>query len=160
MMTHLWDRGRRYRVRLQSALVALLVAVAGIHGAGAQGEGLADQAHSLRAVPADAAFYSTSLRLKEQWDIFLASTTYERLMEVPLMQLAKMQIEFQWQQNPDATLAKIRDYFQSDEGAQTRAIVRQMFSAEVFLYGGEDMGKVLLLFAELNAINRAAGIEA
>src|SRR5574337_2007650 len=31
---------------------------------------LAEQAHSLKKVPADAAFYSASLRLKEQWHAF------------------------------------------------------------------------------------------
>ena len=59
----------------------------------AQAADLAEQAHSLRKVPADAAFYSSSLRLKEQWDAFVGSKAYGKLMEIPLVQLAKMQVD-------------------------------------------------------------------
>ena len=58
-------------------------------------------------VPADAAFYSASLRLKEQLDIFLESNAYAKLMEIPLVQLAKMQVEFQWQQAALPGVARI-----------------------------------------------------
>src|SRR4051812_165018 len=74
---------------------------------------LADQAHSLRKVPADAVFYSASLRLKEQWDIFLGSKAYAKLMEIPLIQLGKMQAGFQWQQASQPAIVQVRDYIAS-----------------------------------------------
>jgi hypothetical protein len=159
MATQLCDRGFDWARRVAMATM-FSAAFGAMRGEVVRAEGVADQAHSLRAVPATAAFYSASLRLEEQWKTFVESNTYDRLMEVPIFQMAKMQIQFQWQSNPDPTLGEIRDYFQSEEGERTLAIMRQMFADEVFLYGGEDIAQVLSLFAELNSINRAAGIEA
>jgi hypothetical protein len=86
----------RSRVLRQFAMQRIAVATLFITSLAAatahiRAAGLVEQAHSLRAVPEDAAFYSASLRLKEQLDIFLNSKTYQRLMEIPVLQLAKMQ---------------------------------------------------------------------
>ena len=79
---------------------------------------LSEQAKSLKVVPADAAYYSASLRLKEQLDTFLGSNAYQRLMNIQLVQLAKGQIEFQWQAQSLPAIKTAREYIESDEGQQ------------------------------------------
>jgi hypothetical protein len=121
---------------------------------------LSEQAHSLKSVPADTAFYSASLRLKEQWNIFRDSKAYSKLMEIPLVQLVKMQAAFQFQQSPEPTVAKIREYFASDEGKESIEVLKEMFSEEVFAYGGNDITQMFQLFMELNNVRRTAQLEA
>src|SRR5689334_4260650 len=104
----------------------------------ANGADLADQVHSLKKVPADASFYSASLRFKEQWHAFLDSKAYSKLMEIPFVQIAKQQVSFQWQQSEEPHIAKVREYAQSPAGKDAVAVLREMFSDEGFMYGGSD----------------------
>ena len=86
---------------VRPAILAIVAVAASSQSARAAD--LAEQAHSLRQVPADAAFYSASLRLREQWHVFTGSKAYGKLMEIPLVQLGKMQATFQWQQTNEPT---------------------------------------------------------
>jgi hypothetical protein len=121
---------------------------------------LAEQAHSLNKVPADTAFYSASLRLKEQWDAFTGSKAHAKLMEIPLFQMMKMQIGFYWQQSTEPTMVKIRDYLESPEGKDATSLLHEMFADEVFVYGGNDIAASFKVFMEINAAQRAARLEA
>jgi hypothetical protein len=121
---------------------------------------LAEQARSLRMVPADAAFYSSSLRLKEQFNTLVESKAYQKLMQIPLVQFAKMQAAFQWQQSQDPHIAVLREYIQSPEGQEAVAVLAEMFSDEVFVYGGGDVTQTLKLLMQLNGIQRTAQLEA
>lgn len=160
MKTHPRDNHLVARVRSLASGAAALAGMIFVSLLPAYGEALVDQAHSLRSVPADACFYSASLRLQEQLDVFLESQAYARLLQVPIVQLAKMQITFQWQQSPEPTVAKFRTYYQSPEGQQTAALLKEMFSDEFFCYGGAELADVLEFFSELNGLNRMAQIEA
>jgi hypothetical protein len=122
-----------------------------LRGNGAE---LAEQAHSLKQVPADAAFYSASLRFKEQWHAFLGSKAYAKLMEIPFVQIAKMQVSFQWQQSEEPHVAKVREYVQSPAGQDAVAILREMFSDEGFMYAGSDFAESIKLFMDLNSLRR------
>lgn len=115
---------------------------------------LTDSAKSLRFTPADVAFYSASLRFQEQLDIFVNSRTYERLMQVPVIQLAKMQIAFQWQQLQEPAVVRVRDYFKSADGQQSLAVLKDMFTEEVFVYGSHEWAGILQFFAEFNSMQR------
>ncbi|HEX5472696.1 MAG TPA: hypothetical protein VFW73_12470 [Lacipirellulaceae bacterium] len=127
---------------------------------GAKAADLAEQAHSLRKVPADAAFYSASLRLREQWHAFKSSKAYAKLMEIPLVQFAKMQVEFQWQQSEQPAVAKFRGYVQSPAGQDGVAVLKEMFSDECFVYGGRDIVESLKLFTEFNSLRSTVQLEA
>jgi hypothetical protein len=142
---------------LRGTFVALaMLAFAGLLLEHARGADLAEQAHSLRKVPADVSFYSASMRLKEQWHNFLSSKAYAKLMEIPLVQVAKMQISYQWQQSEEPTISKFRDYFESPAGKDGVAVLKEMFSDEWFMYGGADITESLKLFRELNSIRRTS----
>ena len=120
---------------------------------------LAEHAHSLRKVPADAAFYSANLRIKEQWDAFVASKAYAKLMEIPLFQLAKMQVTFQWQQSTEPTIVEVREYFESPAGQDAVAVLKEMFADEVFAYGGSNITDWIEFFLEMNSMASRINIE-
>ena len=132
---------RNWLIRTTFVSLATL-AFANVWLANARGADLAEQAHSLKKVPADASFYSASLRFKEQWHTFLESKAYAKLMEIPLVQMAKMQVTFQWQQSEQPTIAKVREYVQSPAGQDAVAVLKEMFSDEVFVYGGSDIAEI------------------
>ena len=102
---------------------------------------MAEQAHSLRVVPVDAAFYSASLRLKEQLDIFLESTTYQRLNEIGLVQIGKAQLMLLWQQAAMPQVAEFRQYVESPEGQDALALLKDMFSEEMFVVRQQRRGR-------------------
>ncbi len=148
---------RHLGIRIEFIIFALFAFVALPLSSGL-GADLADQAHSLHKVPADAAFYSASLRLREQWHAFKNSKAYSKLMEIPLIQFAKMQVEFQWQQSEEPTLAKFRDYIQSAPGKDAVAVLKEMFSEETFTYVGSDITESIRLFMELNSLRRSSSV--
>ena len=63
-------------------------------------------------------------------------------MQIPFVQIAKMQITFQWQQSEQPTIAKVREYVQSPTGQDAVAILKEMFSDEGFMYGGSDIARI------------------
>jgi len=141
-----------------ATLLAVFTTVA-IHNRAPAAE-LAEQARSLRMVPQDAAFYSSSLRLKEQLEVFRDSNAYARLMQIPMIQFVKGQIETQWRLAALPAVKEFRDYVESDEGQEVVAVLKEMFSDEVFLYGGKDVTEWLRLFMEMNSIQRTTMREA
>ena len=122
-------------------------------------DGLADQAHSLKLVPADAAVYSASLRVKEQWDNFINSKAYARLMQIPTVQTVKMLATYQLQQSPEPTIAAMRDYLASPQGKDALAVVTEMMSDEIFAYGSADLAELFDLTLRLNAVNRSSQLQ-
>src|SRR3954467_6841380 len=146
---------------IRTLFVALATfAVANVLPADARAADLTEQAHSLKKVPADASFYSANLRFGEQWHTFVQSKAYAKLMEIPLFQMAKMQVTYQWQQSEEPTIAKVREYIQSPAGQDAVAILKEMFSDESFIYGGSDIAETISVFMELNSVRRTAPLEA
>lgn len=146
--------------RRRLAAIAVVLFACSAPAAPVAAADLVEQAHSLKTVPSDAAYYSCSLRLKEQLDIFLESTAYRKLMEIPVVQMAKMQVMFQWQQSSYPAVARFREYFDSAEGQETLALVKEMFTEESFSYASQDIAGTVKLFMQLNNLNRTAKLEA
>ena len=112
-------------------------------------------------MPVDAAFYSASLRLKEQLDIFLESKTYQRLNEIGLVQIGKVQLMLLWQQAAMPQVAEFRQYVESPEGQDAVALLKDMFSEEMFLYGSSDVaGAARDVHGTSTRCSRQARIEA
>lgn len=153
--------GVKMRIRLVCRFaVFAFVATITCFPAVSRGAELVDSAKSLSLVPASAAFYSASLRLQEQFDIFLGSRTYERLMQVPVVQLAKMQIVFQWEQSQEPGIVQVREYFKSPDGQRLTELLHDMFDREVFVYGSQEWAPVLTFLAELNGMSRQIQLDA
>jgi hypothetical protein len=71
-----------------------------------------------------------------------------------------MQLMFQWQQAAMPQVAQFREYVDSPEGQDAIALLKDMFSEELFMYGSSDVAGTLQLFMELNSIGRQARINA
>jgi hypothetical protein len=150
---------RNWLIRIVFVSLATL-AFAQILLGNARGADLAEQAHSLKKVPADASFYSANLRFKEQWHTFVESKAYAKLMQIPVIGMAKGYVTFQWQQSEQPQIAKFREYAESPTGQDAVAILKEMFSEEGFMYGGSDIAETISMFMEFNSIRRTAPIEA
>ncbi len=150
---------RNWLVRTMFVALAT-IAIANVLLASARAADLAEQAHSLKKVPADASFYSANLRFAEQWHAFAESKAFAKLMEIPLFQMAKMQVTYQWQQSEEPTIAKVREYVQSPTGQDAVAVLKEMFSEEGFMYGGGDIAETISVFMELNSLRRTVPVEA
>ncbi|HEX4592193.1 MAG TPA: hypothetical protein VH120_19825 [Gemmataceae bacterium] len=106
---------------------------------------------SLKLVPADAAFYSTSLRLGEQLDRFLNSNAYARLKALPA---AKLAVEHLRQQagDSDNPLGHVMQLLKDPANQELAGLLRDMFRQEIFIYGGAGWTD---LFPVLQAVNYA-----
>jgi len=157
-MTRQQDYSKRVSTLLRVIAIAAVGAICAPQASRAAD--LSEQAKSLRKVPADASFYSASLRMRDQWHVFKDSKAYAKLMEIPIVQFAKMQASFQWQQSEQPTVAKVRDYLQSSTGQDAVAVLKEMFSDEIFSYGGSDIVETFKLFIDFNSLQRTVKLEA
>src|SRR5207244_2684188 len=94
-------------------------------------------AGSLRWVPADAAFYSAMLRNREQLDAVLRSRAWARLKSLPAVQMGLQLLQAQ-QAQPAPQVAPFLEIYQKPENQQLVALLGDMFSEEVFSYGGAN----------------------
>jgi hypothetical protein len=104
---------------------------------------------SLKFVPADAAFYSTSLRLKEQFDLFLQSKAWKKLNELPLAKKAWQQLDAEWKKD-DSDLAKIRKVYELAENKQLVELLIDMASHELFVCGSANVNELLSIIMQAN----------
>jgi hypothetical protein len=108
--------------------------------------------NSLDLVPADASFYSASLRMKEQLDILLKSKAWARLMEMPALKMAlgmaKTELE-----KPGGPKAQWDDFMENPDNQRLLALLQDMGSQEFFIYGDKRFAD--WLGVTLEAINAA-----
>ncbi len=131
--------------------VCLLLLIALLSFPSARAAELAEQAQSLKLVPRDAAFYSASLRLREQFELVANSNWWQRVQQVPVLQIGLIQAEQAWAFPPTPELQEIKDWFDSEPGQQLVDTLRAMGSDEVFLYGGPNMADFIELMVEAQA---------
>jgi hypothetical protein len=104
---------------------------------------------SLRKVPADAVFYSSSLRLGEQMDAFHKSKALAKLMALPAIKFA-MQHGHEEASKPGNPAGQIMAFFHAPENQELAAVMHDLFRNEIFMYGGEDNVKLLSLVGSLS----------
>jgi hypothetical protein len=115
----------------------------------ARGDDLAKVEGSIHKVPADVAFYSSSLRIGEQVDAFLKSRAYAKLRSLPAAKAAyaKMKEEAQKPGNP---LGQILAFFRAPENKELGDALLDAVRHEFFAYGSDRSVKFLSLAAEIN----------
>lgn len=99
---------------------------------------------SLRWVPADAAFYSSSLRMREQLNILLGSRAWAKLMQMPGIAMGRQMAMYQLN-NAQGPMATVRELMESPENQELLDLAKDMFSQEVAVYGDAQWAP----FAEL-----------
>jgi hypothetical protein len=92
---------------------------------------------SLKLIPANAAFYSSMLRNREQIDAIINSHAWAKIMAMPSVQMAKAMFEAQAQQ-PGTPAAQGMAALQNPETKKLIDLAMDMGSNEVFFYGDKD----------------------
>lgn len=110
-------------------------------------------------VPADAAFYSSALRLGEQVEIVGKSRAWARLRSLPAVQEALETVSAAAKSNPEVA-AQWDNFRNNPEVQRTLALLGDMFSQEVFAYAGPDVVDVADLFQKVRATMNVASVAA
>lgn len=119
----------------------------------------AEAPKSLDMVPADVAFYSASLRLREQFDAFVNSNAYAKLKEMPVVQMGMAMLEEQWN-SPFGPGAQLKQALEQPENKQLVEVLKDAVSHEIFIYGDEGCADLLQVVNELNSAQQAAQMAA
>ncbi len=130
-----WRTPRRF---VAAALLGVLVAgLALVPPARAAGD-LDSVNGSLKSIPADAAFYTTLLRNREQIDIVAQSRAWAKLKSLPAVQMGLQMLKEQLKQAKEGPFTDFLQLYQLPENQQLIELLGDMFSDEVFCYGGES----------------------
>ena len=78
---------------------------------------------SLKFVPEDAAFYSASLRLRDQYDAFVESNAFAKLKAMPIVQMGWGMFQQQWN-NPEGGLFPVRMMLEQPENQQLVDVIK------------------------------------
>jgi hypothetical protein len=113
------------------------------------------QAPSLRAVPGDAASYSVLLRNREQLEAILNSKAWERLSNMPVVQLGRNLLESQWN-DPNSALAALKNWYDQADNAELVRFLGELFEEEVFTFTGKGSPQLTALFQQVQAANQFA----
>ena len=90
--------------------------------------------NALDWVPATAEFYSSSLRLREQFDIIVNSNAWQKLTNLPAVQMGWGFIQMGLNQ-PDGPWEEIQQFFAEPENQQLLDLVVDAVSHEIVVYG-------------------------
>jgi hypothetical protein len=128
-------RGRRSRLLVAAAVVGVLGAGA-VPGRPASAAGPdVKQTTSLKFIPADAAFYTVLLRNREQFEAVVHSNAWARLKALPLVQQGLRQFDKEF--SAKGKMAPLYHFHQQPENRELLALLGDMVSDEVFIYGNE-----------------------
>jgi hypothetical protein len=108
---------------------------------------------SLGMVPADAGMYSAMLRNKEQIDAVLKSKAWARLNALPFVKMGWQKLEEEWKKD-EGPLAEFRKWYEQPGNADIIRFLGEMFSDEVFVYGGKDSADLIQLMQDLQMANQ------
>lgn len=145
------------RALMHGTLAAAMLLV-GVSPAAAQSD--LSRETSLGLVPAEAAYYATSLHLKEQLDAVRNSAAFQKLKTSFLYQMAQSQLQMAWQSSDVELVRRLRNALEEPENQELLEVLGDAMSRETFLYAGPGMTDALLLATELSQAMNRAQIEA
>jgi hypothetical protein len=124
----------------------------------AQAQQLSKAAASLQLVPADALYYGAMLRGREQLDAVLQSKAWKKLMDLPAVEQGRQTLQTLWN-FPFGPQAEIIRALNQQENRQLVELLGEMFSEEVFSYGGKNTADFFSLLGELYGSYQMAPLE-
>jgi hypothetical protein len=110
---------------------------------------------SLKMIPADAAFYSTMLRNREQFDAILKSRAWAKLKSLPVVQMAWQQAQ-QELNKPGSPLAQFQKLAEQPENKQLLELLGDMVSHEIFIFADESLAGFADLAGQVTGATRFA----
>jgi hypothetical protein len=99
---------------------------------------------SLKLIPADAAFYSSMLRNREQVDAFLQSNAWAKIQSMPSFQMGLAMYNAQAQQQ-GTPASRFQNTVQHPEVKKLINLAADMGSTEIFIYGGKNCNQFIEL---------------
>ena len=105
---------------------------------------------SLKLIPADAAFYSSMLRNREQLDAFLHSNAWEKLKSMPSVQMGLAMFNAQAQQQ-GSPVWRFEEARQNPEIKKLINLAADMGSNEIYMYGDKDCTAFIALLQSINS---------
>lgn len=108
-------------------------------------------------IPADAAFVSATLRLREQYERFTKSNAYAALRKLPAVARALDSIEEQKLQ-PGSPLSMLATFMELPENQQAVELLDDMVSTDTFVYGEPSCVTFMELVKKLQQARNAAGV--
>ena len=105
---------------------------------------------SLKLVPEDAAFYSSMLRNREQFEAIVNSNAWAKIKEMPAVQMGMMFYNMQLS-NPESVPSKLAEAVENPESRKIIDMLVDMASEEIFFYGDMSSADFLRLFQDVNA---------
>jgi hypothetical protein len=130
-------------------LVVTLVSVWALLLRPARAADLNQLADSLKWIPADAAYYGALLHSRAQWDAIVHSRAWAKLKSLPAVQTAQQKLQTELKEG--GSLAQFAQLLRQPENQQLIELLGDMFSEEVFFYGGPSWVGFLELAGQLNA---------
>ena len=113
----------------------------------------------LAIVPADAAFLSSTLRGREQYDRIAGSNAFASLQELPAVKKALEELAKQ-QAKPGNPLTIAAMFLQMPENQEAFGLLTNMVATDTFVYGTPSWVKVAGLFKKLQQAQQAGNIAA
>jgi hypothetical protein len=120
---------------------------------------IAKPSSALVLAPQDSAFFSTSLRGREQYERLIKSKAFAKLRDLPAVKTA-WQLFLKEYNNPFGELAEFRAFVEAKENQELIALLLDAVSQEVFFYGGKDWTDFLKLYLEVNQAQTFAPLQA
>jgi len=105
---------------------------------------------SLAQVPADAAFYTSTLRMKEQVELFYNSRAYKAIRALPSVKMAYDQAWEQLKQNTGGF--DLEEFLKSDLGKQLSNLLLEAGSDEIFVFGSKQWTDFFRGFARISQV--------
>jgi hypothetical protein len=133
----LWVIPRRFAslAGMRPALVACLAALAGARVPAAADQSAAPLAASgVAMVPADAAFLSSSLRIRDQYDRIVKSKAFAAVTQLPAVKRAIDSYEEQ-RTTPGTAFSTFDTFMQLPENEQALDLLADMVATDTFVYG-------------------------
>lgn len=152
-----WNgRGKFLGCRCWLALVVIFASCFGTRSVSAED---LRQTTALKFAPADVAFFSSSLRQKEQWELLFKSRAFAKLMDSPYIKSGWEQAKGMWEAAPFPPIQEFKQTLQQPENQQLIDMLLDAISHEMFAFGDENVAPLLGILNQINALNRTARIE-
>jgi hypothetical protein len=111
----------------------------------------------LAMIPADAAFVSSTLRAREQYDRFIKSNALAALQKLPFVVRAIDSVEEQKLQ-PGSPLSIMSTFMELPENEQALELVKDMVATDTFIYGEPSCVTFVELMKKIQQAQNAAGV--
>ena len=115
------------------------------------------QKSGIEVVPADAAFFSGSLLLKEQVEMVRTSNAMQAILDLPAVKMGLDQLE-DMQSMPGSPLSMVSTFMELPENKQALDLLTDMVSRDTFIYGETSCIQFTKLLMALQRANQMASL--